>query len=316
MPRRRLGAQGPEISVIGLGGWEAGGGRTWGPNASDEHVIAALRSGFDAGIDWIDTAEVYAQGGSETIVGRALVGYPGVRVFTKVGPQPDGTGVRRDEVARAVEGSLERLGRDAIDLYQVHWRDPDVAIEETWEAMAALAERGLVRHVGLSNVPVEDLERCAAIRHVDSLQPQGSLLFRDELEEALPACRRLGTGVVCYGPLAFGLLAGGVPEGGYTDWRSGTYGMDDFFVAENYERFFSSEALPRQRRRVEALRPVAAELGLTVPQAALAWLLARDGVTGAIVGSRSSAHIAENLEAARTALAPADIERIEGAVTL
>lgn len=314
VPRRSLGTEGPEIAVIGLGGWEAGGGRTWGPNESDDEVVTALRSGFDLGVDWIDTAEVYAQGRSEEVVGRALDGYPDVRVFTKVGPQPDGTGVRPDEVTRAAEGSLRRLGRDAIDVYQVHWRDPDVPIESTWEAMAALVDRGVVRSVGLSNVGARDLERCAAIRHVDSLQPQGSLLFRDELDALLPVCRRLGTGVVCYGPLAFGLLTGAISDDGYTDWRGGGYGMDDFFVAENYERFFAPGALALQRRRVAALAPVAEELGLTTAQAALAWLLAQPGVTGAIAGSRSRRHIAENLEAARASLSPADLDRVVAAV--
>jgi methylglyoxal reductase len=309
---RALGARGPEISAVGLGGWEAGGGRTWGANDSDAEVIAALRTGFDQGATWIDTAEVYAQGRSEEVVGRAVEGYDDVRVFTKIGPQPDGTGVWPDDVARAAERSLRRLGRDVIDLYQVHWRDPAVPVEETWGAMAELVDRGLVRWIGVSNFAPDDVERCATVRHVDAVQPQGSLLYTDELDALLPLTRDLGTGVICYGSLAYGLLAGGA-EGPFRDWRSGTYGMDDFFVAENYDRFFSPAALPRQQRRVAAVREVARELGLSVAQAALAWLLGLDGVTGVIAGSRSAEHVADNVGAATLALSASDRDRLAAA---
>jgi methylglyoxal reductase len=314
LARRRLGARGPAVSVVGLGGWEAGGGRTWGANASDAEVVDALRHAFDLGIDWVDTAEVYAQGRSEEIVGRALRGRDDVRVFTKVAPRPDGSGVRAHEVASAVEGSLRRLGREVIDVYQVHWRDPRVPIEATWEALAALAERGLVRQIGLSNVGADDLRRCARIRHVDSVQLQASLLYTDELTRMLPACDELGAGVVCYGSLAFGLLSGRIGERPPADWRSGGYGMEDFFVADNYARFFAPGVLRAQLRRVRSLREVATELEMTPAQAALAWLVAQPGVTGAIVGSRSVAHIEENVDAGRRSLSARQLERITAAV--
>lgn len=312
--RRPLGARGPDLSVIGLGAWEAGGGRTWGANRSDADVIRALRHGFDLGVNWIDTAEVYAQGRSEEIVGRALRGHDDVLVFTKVAPRPDGSGVRAREVARAVEGSLRRLGREAIDVYQVHWRDPQVPIEATWEAMAELAARGLVQHVGLSNVGIDDLRRCARVRQVDSVQLNASLLHTQELERMLPACRELQTGVVCYGALAFGLLSGGVGARRPADWRGGGYGMNDFFVAENYARYFAPGVLAAHLRRVESLRAVAAQLGRTPAQAALGWLVAQPGVTGALVGSRSRAHIEENLRGGGRPLSARDLERIEAAV--
>src|ERR671918_2890873 len=140
MRTRQLGSNGPEISVIGYGAWEAGGD-AWGPNESDQVVIDAIRAGLDAGIAWIDTAEVYGDGKSEELVGRAVEGRrDGVVVATKVAPRPDGTGFRRDEVRTACEGSLKRLGLDRIDLYQLHWRDGRVPVEETWEAMAALVD--------------------------------------------------------------------------------------------------------------------------------------------------------------------------------
>jgi methylglyoxal reductase len=312
--RRTLGSHGTAISVIGLGGWEAGGGRTWGENRSDAEVTRALRRGFDLGVNWIDTAEVYARGRSEEIVGRAVRGHDDVLVFTKVAPRPDGTGLRPREVATAVEASLRRIGREAIDVYQVHWRDPVVPIEETWEAMAKLAERGLVRHVGLSNITSEDVRRCARIRHVDSVQLHASLLHTDELRRLLPVCRELGTGVVCYGALAFGLLSGSLIERRFSDWRGGGYGQEDFFIAENYARFFAPAVLSAQLRRVRSLTGVAAELGITPAQAALGWLVAQPGVAGALVGSRRPAHIEENVRGGRSVLSARALERIEAAV--
>jgi aryl-alcohol dehydrogenase-like predicted oxidoreductase len=291
-----LGSHGPLVSEIGLGGWQAGGGRTWGPNASDDDVIEVLRRGFDGGATWIDTAEVYAQGRSEEIAGCAVQTHRDVRVFTKIGPQPDGTGVRAAQVPVAAEASLRRLGRDVIDLYQLHWRDPSVPVEETWTAMTRLVERGLVRWIGLSNVSAYDVEACARIRHVDSLQIQGSVLYRSELDWALPLCRRLGTGVLCYGPLAYGLL-GATGEVEYRDWRSGAYGMDDFFVADNHRRFFAPDTLGLMRAAVRELAACARGFGLSTVQAGLAWVLAQPGMTGAIVGSRNADHVAENLSA-------------------
>jgi methylglyoxal reductase len=312
---RRLGLYGPAISPIGLGGWEAGGGRTWGPNSSDDEVVQALRTGFALGVNWVDTAEVYAQGHSEELIGEALRGVDDVLVFTKVGPQPDGTGVRRREIVRAVEGSLRRLKRDVIDVYQVHWRDQAVPLDETWEAMAQLVDDGLVRRIGLSNFNASDVERCERIRHVDSVQPQASLLYPDELERLQPTCERFGIGTVCYGSLAFGLLAAPVDRA-FVDWRSGTYNMDDFFVAENYPRFFAPPARRRQMRRIEAVRELAMEFDLTPAQVAIAWLLAQSGVTGAIIGSRSTAHIQENVAAATVGLTHDQVARITLAVAM
>jgi methylglyoxal reductase len=313
IPRRRLGSSGPELSTIGLGGWQAGGGRTWGRNENEREVVRALRRGWDLGANWIDTAEVYAAGGSEEMIGRALAGYPQILVMSKVGPRPDGSGVRPEEIEAAVEGSLRRVRRESLDLYLVHWRDAGVPLEETWGAMAGLVERGLVRNVGVSNFSAAELEACAAIRPVDVLQLQGSLLYRDELEALEPVCRRLGTGVVCYGSLAYGLLSGGFSED-VVDWRGGREASDDFFVAENFARFFAPGVLPRQLARVAAVRAVAAELELTVAQAALAWLLAQPGVCAAIVGSRSARHIEENLEAAAVRLGEEERRRLLEAV--
>jgi aryl-alcohol dehydrogenase-like predicted oxidoreductase len=171
--RRRLGSNGPEISAIGLGAWGAGG-VGWGPGPRDDEVVGAMHAGFEAGIDWVDTAELYGGGRSEEVVASAVERHDDVLVFTKVAP--DGSGVDAEGVRNGAEGNLRRPRRDVIDLYQVHWHDERVPLEETCEAMAGLVDDGLVRYIGVSNFGRRQIERCAAICHVDSLQPHFSLL--------------------------------------------------------------------------------------------------------------------------------------------
>src|SRR6478752_625610 len=162
METRRLGTDGPEMSVVGYGAWEAGGNH-WGANTSESDVVAAIHAGLDAGMSWVDTAEVYGDGVSERIVGRALAGRDDVLVFTKVAPD-EGSGVRPAEIARAIDASLQRLGRDHVDLYQVHWPDDDVPLEESWGAMAEVVAAGKARHIGVSNFDRARLVRLVARR--------------------------------------------------------------------------------------------------------------------------------------------------------
>lgn len=306
MRMRRLGSAGPEISVIGYGAWEAGG-VGWGPNPPEGEVLRAFGAGFDAGITWVDTAELYGGGRSEELVGRALRGRDDVLVFTKVAP--DGSGVDARGVRRAAEASLRRLGRDAIDLYQVHWHDGRVPLEETWEAMAGLVDDGLTRWIGVSNFTRAQIERCEAIAHVDSLQPHFSMLHRQGREDLLPFCRDNGTGVICYGPLAYGLLTGAVTADtrfGPDDWRGGGAGVG------YYDDLFAPGVLERNLAVVAALRPVTDRLGVTLAQLALAWAVHQAGVTGAIAGSRSARHVVENAAAGSVDLDGKDLEEIEG----
>src|SRR5688572_13989100 len=165
MQTKKLGSQGPDISVIGYGSWEAGG-KGWGPNPADEQVIEAIHAGIRAGVNWVDTAEIYGRGKSEELVGRALEDQPSTLVFTKLAPAPSGSGFGKDEVRAGVEGSLGRLGRDHLDLYQLHWPDDSIPVEETWEAMAAVKEEGLVRYIGVSNFDRDLIERCEKVAHV------------------------------------------------------------------------------------------------------------------------------------------------------
>lgn len=305
MRKQRLGSNGPEISVVGYGSWEAGGG-IWGANPPEEELVAAIRAGFDAGIDWVDTAEIYGRGRSEEIVGKAVEGRDDVMVFTKLAPSGSGSGFRTEEVRRGAQGSLERLGRDVIDLYQLHWPDNSTPVEETWAAMAELKREGLVRWIGVSNFDRSLIERCEKIEHVDSLQPHFSLLHRNN-SKLFPFCIENGTGVICYGPLAYGLLTGAIDrdtEFAPDDWRSGGRGV------EYYDQLFAPGVFERNLTIVDGLRPIADRLGVTVAQLALAWVFHQDGVTGAIAGSRNAEHVVQNAGAGEVRLEAKDLDEI------
>ena len=288
MRQQRLGSNGPELSVIGFGAWEAGGGAEWGTPPPEEQILAAMRAAMDAGMTWIDTAEVYGSGRSEDLVGAAIANRRDeVLIATKVGPRPEGSGFRPEEVRRACTGSLRRLGIERIDLYQLHWPDETgVPVEDTWGAMADLVGEGLAGWIGVSNFDRELIERCEAIRHVDSLQQEFSMLALED-RELIRWCGERGIGVVSYGPLAYGLLTGAITvattfEAG--DHRSGS-GM---FAPGNRERNLGI---------VGALRPIAERHGATLAQLALAWNAHQPGVTSAIAGSRDPAHVRANAEA-------------------
>lgn len=292
MRRERLGSRGPDLSVIGFGAWEAGGGSEWGRSPPEEQVLEAIRTVFETGIDWIDTAEVYGRGRSEELVARAIAGRrDDVLIATKVAPRPDGSGFRAAQVRSACEGSLRRLGTDRVDLYQLHWPDErGVPIEETWGAMVALLDEGLVRSIGVSNFDRALIERCEAIGHVDSLQQEFSML-RLEDRDLIRWCGEQGTGVLSYAPLAYGLLTGAITaetrfdEG---DFRGGEEDGGSLFARGHRERNLAV---------VDGLRPIAERLGITLAQLALAWNVAQPGVTAAIAGSRNADHVGANAAA-------------------
>src|SRR5437763_5757662 len=303
MKKQKLGENGPEISAIGFGAWEAGG-QFWGPGPEDEYVIKAMRDGFDAGMSWIDTAEVYGRGRSEELVAQAVRDYPDVLVFTKLAPRPNGSGFDAAAVRTGAENSLKRLGRDVIDLYQLHWPDGNTPIEETWQAMAQLQDDGLVRWIGVSNFNTDLLQRCENIRHVDSLQPHFSLVHRGPLDDLLPLCEKNGSGAIAYGPLGFGLLTGAITKDttfADDDWRSGKIGMG------NYEAMFAPAALKKNLELVGQLKRLAADRGITVAQLALAWTYQQPGTTAAIAGSRSAEHTGENAKAGDVTLTAEDL---------
>ena len=303
MRTQRLGSRGADISVIGYGAWEAGG-TAWGPNESEQVVIDAIRAGLDAGIDWVDTAEVYGDGISEQLVGRALEGRRDeVTVASKVAPRSEGSGFAPAQVREACEKSLGRLGTDRIDLYQLHWPDENgTPLQDTWGAMAELQDAGLVRHVGVSNFDRDQIQACLAIRHVDSLQPEFSMLTRKHAD-LISWCLDNGVGVISYGPLAFGLLTGAITadtsfEAG--DWRG---------QEQEDEGPFTD--LPRSLAIVDRLRPVATRLGISLADLALAWNVHQPGVTAAIAGSRNPEHVRANAAAGDVELDASALEELD-----
>jgi aryl-alcohol dehydrogenase-like predicted oxidoreductase len=310
MEERQLGRNGPLISVIGYGAWEAGG-TSWGANASDEAVISSMRAVFDAGITWIDTAEVYGEGRSEELIARAVAGRRDeISIFTKVAPEEGGSGLRPEQIRRAITASLTRLGTDHVDLYQVHWADDEIPLEETWGAMAELVDAGLTRWIGVSNFGRDRIERCQSIHPVASVQNELSLLRRDDTSELLPWLADQGIGYLAYGPLAFGMLTGSIgldttfaPD----DWRGRQREGSD-----EEEGAFSPGTFEGNMRVVERLLPLVRRTGLPMSTLALRWALEQRGVTATIAGSRNEAHVRSNAGAGDLRLAPDVLEEIDG----
>lgn len=303
MERRQLGTDGPLISVVGYGAWEAGGD-AWGPNASDEAVISSMQAVFDTGMNWIDTAEVYGDGRSEELVGRAIAGRRDeILVFTKVAPDEEGSGLKPEQIRRAVTASLARLRIDHIDLYQVHWPDDRIPLEDTWGTMAELVEAGTVRWIGVSNFDRDRVERCQRIHPVSSVQNEFSLLRQDDRSEFLPWLAAQGIGYLAYSPLAAGMLTGSI--GGDTefpkdDWRGRQRAGSDeepdgLFVPGNFERNVEV---------AERLRPLAERIGVPMSTLALRWALEQQAVTATIAGTRDASHVASNAAAGDLRLPP------------
>jgi aryl-alcohol dehydrogenase-like predicted oxidoreductase len=307
-----LGSTALQITRIGFGAWAIGGGGWefgWGPQ-EDEQSLEAIHRALELGVNWIDTAAAYGFGHSEEVVGRALHGLSErPYVFTKASLL-EGPGRRvlhslnRDSILREAHASLERLGVDAIDLYQIHWPIPDQDIEEGWSAIAELKQQGLVRHIGVSNFDVEQLRRIQQIAPVETLQPQYSLIERDVEGQILPFAERQGIGVIVYSPMGSGLLTGRM-----THERIASMADDDW---RRQDPRFREPELTRNLEFVERLAGVA-ERHDTVPGAvAIGWTLRNPAVDGAIVGFRSPEQVDPLIDAANLKLSPEDIATIEG----
>jgi aryl-alcohol dehydrogenase-like predicted oxidoreductase len=310
---RQLGGTGLEITRVGFGAWAIGGGNWefgWGPQ-EDEESIAAIHRALELGFNWIDTAAAYGFGHSEEVVGRALAGVADrPYVFTKCSllEGPGGNVVhslKRDSVLREAEASLERLGIDAIDLYQIHWPDPLEDIEEGWAALAELREQGLVRHIGVSNFSVAQLRRIEQIAPVETLQPQYSLVVREVEGEILPFCEHEGIGVIVYSPMGSGLLTGGM-----TRERISNLPDDDWRARDAR---FQEPQLSRNLALVERLQDVAQRHETTAGAVAVAWTLRNPAVDAAIVGFRRPGQIDPVVEAANLELTDEDLAEIESA---
>jgi aryl-alcohol dehydrogenase-like predicted oxidoreductase len=306
-----LGGTGMEITRVGFGAWAIGGGGWefgWGPQQDDESV-ATIHRALELGVNWIDTAAAYGFGHSEEVVGRALAGVSGKPyVFTKCSLVDDGTRhvkhvLKRDSVVREAEASLRRLGVDAIDLYQIHWPNPEADIEEGWSALAELKEQGLVRHIGVSNFSVSQLRRIQEIAPVETIQPQYSLISRGVEGELLPYAEREGIGAIVYSPMGSGLLTGGITRERLAampddDWRKSAPAFTEPKLSENL-------ALAAR------LKAVADRHGTSPGAVAVAWTLRNPAVDGAITGFRSPDQVDPIVDAANLELTAQDIAEIE-----
>jgi aryl-alcohol dehydrogenase-like predicted oxidoreductase len=317
IPTASLGRSRARFTRLGIGTWAIGGPWRfgWGP-VDDTESIAAIRRALADGINWIDTAPIYGLGHSEEIVGRALDGHAAgdeVFVCTKCGRRtlPDGSpygDLRPESIRDECEASLRRLGVDRLDLYQIHWPDLDTGapLEDAWSTMAELADAGKVRWIGVCNFEVDQLERCEAIRHVDSLQPPLSMLQRGALRTVIPWAAAHGTGVIVYSPMSSGLLSGT-----FDRERLESLAPDDMRLGRPE---FTEPALSENLALVQRLRPISADVGCTVAALAIAWTLAQDGVTGAIVGARRPDQLDEWLGAGGLELTPALLGAISDAI--
>jgi aryl-alcohol dehydrogenase-like predicted oxidoreductase len=311
MEKKRLGNSDMEITRLGIGAWAMGGNGwafSWGPQ-DDAESVAAIHAALDSGINWIDTAAVYGLGHSEEVVARALEGRsPQPYVFTKCARiwnenREIGKSLKAESIRREIEASLRRLNRDVIDLYQIHWPEPDEDVEEGWATMAKLKQEGKVRWIGVSNFNKRQLERAQAIAPVTSLQPPYSLLAREIEEEALPYCQANNIGVIAYSPMKSGLLTGKM-----TRERIASLPSDDF---RRRKPEFNEPLLSRNLQVVELLRSIGQRHGKSPGEVAIAWTLRHPAVTAAIVGMRSAEQARGVIGAADFRLSQSELEQID-----
>ncbi|HTZ84074.1 MAG TPA: aldo/keto reductase [Candidatus Acidoferrales bacterium] len=316
MERRRLGNSDLHITPIGVGAWAIGGGGWRGSMGlqNDADSIPAIHAALAHGINWIDTAALYGLGHSEKMIGQALQGYhPRPHVFTKCERVWDdngkiGASLKAASIRRECEASLRRLRSDFIDLYQIHWPEPDEDIEEGWAELAKLKIEGKVRYIGVSNFSVAQMKRAQAIAPITSLQPPYAVVRREIEAEILPFCAAENIGVIVYSPMYAGLLTGSMtkervanflPE----DWRKSLPG-------------FQEPQLSRNLRLVELLRNIGQRHGRTPGEVAIAWTLNHPVVTGAIVGFRNPEQVAGIVGAGEFRLQQVEVEEIQNAFSV
>jgi aryl-alcohol dehydrogenase-like predicted oxidoreductase len=312
--RRSLGRCGLSVSAVGLGGVELGDGDEASSWPSLEVSAAALRAALDAGVNWVDTAEAYLDTKNESFIGQLLrnagIGHEELLLSSKLLPQPDGTGFRAEEVHRGCRASLARLGRDHLDIYLLHAPDETgVPLEETWGAMGELVDEGLVKAIGLSNFPLDDVQRCHSERAMDLVQDGLCLVDHLDNRESFARCRELGIGVVVYEPLGSGTLSGKPIDAireAWAEWSEWGF----------YQRLLAGENGGKSAAVVAALRPIAEEQGVSVPQLAIAWVLHQDGVTAVLAGSANPEHVHSNAAAAEVELSQTVLDQLEEVIPL
>jgi len=309
---RTLGNSDLQLTSIGFGAWAIGGGNwefAWGPQ-DDNESIAAIHRALDLGINWIDTAAIYGLGHSEEVVARAVKSWSGPRplVFTKCSMRwKANRSIYRSLTAKSLtqelDSSLRRLGVEVIDLYQIHWPNPEEEIEEGWETLARFKQQGKIRWIGVSNFSVDQMKRAQAIAPITSLQPPYSMLRRAIEAEVLPFCQANNIGVINYSPMVSGLLTGAM-----TAERVAAFPADDW---RRKAAEFNEPKLTRNLRLVELLRAIGSEHGVSAGVVAVAWTLHNPAITAAIVGGRSAAQVDGLAPALEFRLTEPEFQRIQ-----
>ena len=314
MRYRKLGAWGVKVSEVGLGSW-----LTYGGSVEDESATACIHRAFELGVNFFDTANVYRRGAAEEVTGRALKAFPrddyvlATKVYFPMDEGPNDRGLSRKHIMEQCHASLRRLDVDYVDLYQCHRPDPNTPLEETLRALDDLVTQGKVLYVGVSMWPAELLDEAHRLGHklnldpIVSNQPEYSMLHRDIEDDVLPVSKQLAIGQVVYSPIAQGVLAGKYDPGAAAPQgtRGATAGDAEFM-----ERYMREDVL----RAVQDLRPIADELGITMAQMAIAWVLREPGVSSAIVGASRPEQVDENVAASGIELPPEALERIDQAL--
>jgi myo-inositol catabolism protein IolS len=324
MEYRPFGQTGINISAIGFGCWEIGGG--YGSIEETEFVKAVNRA-LDVGLNSFDTAEAYGMGASEKSLAKALgsrrkdavvttkfgVGYPG---------KPNYRDSSRQRVMDSIEKSLQALNTDYVDVYLIHWPDRTVPFEEPMRALDDLVKQGKVRAVGLSNFKLDEIKSCTAARHVDVVQYCWNMFDRRMQTEIFPYCRENQIGVMAYGSLAYGMLTGTLNEESAFekgDWRAKRGQLMNLNL---FQHLFGTEHFLKNLRAVEELKAIAARYGKSLPQLALRWTLSNPVISTALVGCRSPKEVDDNIGALGWSISDADMREIDaifarhGAITM
>jgi len=315
MQTRQLGHTDLELTTIGLGTWAIGGPNWkygWGPQDDDE-AIGAILTALDKGINWIDTAAVYGLGHSEELIGKALKQTSRKPIIaTKCSRRWNDKGqiipcLKAESIREECHASLKRLGIDTIDLYQIHWAEPEEDIEQAWEEMARLIEQGKVRYIGVSNANLEQIKRMQKIHPLASLQPRYNMLHREVENEVLGYCAQNNIGVIAYSPMERGLLTGK-----FSQERLAAMPLEDH---RRRSPDFHEPQFSAALELVDNLRGIAERNGVSLAQLAISWVLRRSEVTAAIVGARRPDQIAETAPAADRTLAQKETQEIEKLLT-
>ncbi len=309
MLTKRLGKSNLEISSVGLGAWAIGGPWEWGwSDQNDDDSVNTIHKALDSGINWIDTAPIYGFGHSEEIIGQVLKETSHKPfIFTKCGffwgeDKKEFPSLKRDTILKEVDNSLMRLGIDAIDLYQIHWPNPEQDIEEAWETLAEIKETGKIRYIAVSNFSAEQMKRIANIAPLTSNQPPYSLIARRVEKEILPYCQENNIGVLCYSPMGSGMLTGKM-----TRERAANLPHDDW---RNKKSDFKEPKLSRNLELVGLLRSIGEEHHVNPGAVAIAWTLANSAVTASIVGLRKPQQVQDALDGGNLELSLTELDTI------